>query len=211
MRKGKVKEPGESKANAVKMQVRKSFAERLRGLRTGLKKSQDGLGADLGLSRGSISYYEKQSRTAPIDVLYVVADYFGVSADYLLGLEDEPEIPHLKPGSRRAAYYPPSQSMKEVADMSSQRSELWSAFSRSSLSLPAESGLRDSLLAAVMGTMDAYMVAAQFLQSGKPLEELVSALRSAGVSAELSMSILAQVSGLQGNANGSAPEGEEKA
>jgi hypothetical protein len=60
-----------------------------------------------------------------------------------------------------------------------------------------------------MGTIDAYMVAAQFLQAGKPLVELVSALQNAEVPAELSMSILAQVSGLQNKAAGSGYEDKE--
>lgn len=179
------------------------FSERLRGLRKGRKLSQDELGADLGLSRGSISYYEQQNRTAPIDVLYTVADYFNVSADFLLGLKEEPDryITHLKPGPQGSSLYPP-RIAGEATDLISRQSELWSAFARSSLLLPAEPGLRDSLFAAVMDTVDAYQVAAQFIQSGKPIAELVAALRSTGVSAELSMSILAQVSGLQENTTG---------
>lgn len=203
---------GGSKINETEVRVRECFSERLRGLRKGRKLSQDELGAALGLSRGSISYYEKQSRTAPIDVLYVVADYFNVSADFLLGLKEEPDpdIAQLKPGPHGSSLYP-SLAAREAAALVSQQSELWSAFARSSLSLPAASGLRDSLFTAVMGTMDAYMVAAQFLQSGKPITELVSALRSAGVSAELSMSLLAQVSELQGKVSGAGQDDGEKA
>ncbi|MGI6251754.1 MAG: helix-turn-helix domain-containing protein [Anaerolineaceae bacterium] len=191
-----------SKINETEARVRECFSERLRGLRKGRKLSQDEFGAALGLSRGSISYYEKQSRTAPINVLYAVADYFGVSADFLLGLKEEPdpyveEVEPGQPGTSRCA----PRIAKEVSSLAAWRSELWSAFTRSSLSLSVDSGLRDSLFAAVMGTMDAYMVAAQFLQSGKPLAELVTVLQSSGVSAELSMSILAQVSGFQKNVN----------
>lgn len=203
---------GGSKINETEVRVRECFSERLRGLRKGHKLSQNELGAALGLSRGSISYYEKQSRTAPIDVLYVVADYFNVSADFLLGLKEEPDpdIAQLKPGPHRSSLYPPPLAAREAAALVSQQSELWSAFARSSLSLPAASGLRDSLFTAVMGTMDAYMVAAQFLQSGKPITELVSALRSAGVSAELSMSLLAQVSELQGKVSGAGQDDGKK-
>lgn len=195
---------GESKINETEAQVRECFSERLRGLRKGRKLSQDEFGVALGLSRGSISYYEKQSRTAPIDVLYAVADYFGVSADFLLGLNEEPDpyIKEVEPGQLGTSRYMPPRMADEVSALAARQSELWSAFARSSLSLPPKSGLRDSLFAAVMGTVDAYMIAAQFLQSEKPLAELISALQSAGVSTELSMSILAQISGLQGNVAG---------
>ncbi len=189
---------GESKINKTEMRVRECFSERLRGLRKGLKLSQEELGTALGLSRGSISYYEKQSRTAPIDVLYVIADYFNVSADFLLGLKDEPD-PYVKtyePGKPGTSRFP-SLIVYEASDLAARHSELWSAFIRTSLLLPQESGLRDSLFTAVMGTIDAYMVAAQFLRSGKPLSELISALQDTKVSTELSMSILVQISGLQ--------------
>ncbi len=202
-----------SKINETEARVRECFSERLRGLRKGRKLSQDEFGAALGLSRGSISYYEKQSRTAPINVLYAVADYFGVSADFLLGLKEEPDpyIKEVEPGQLGTSRYMPPRMADEVSALAARQSELWSAFARSSLSLPPESGLRDSLFVAVMGTVDAYMVAAQFLQSEKPLSELVTALQSSGVSSELSMSILAQLSGLRGNATVSGHEDGEKA
>lgn len=201
---------GKSRINETEVWVRECFSERLRGLRKGRKLSQDELGADLGLSRGSISYYEQQNRTAPIDVLYAVADYFNVSADYLLGLKKKPdpyieEVKHDVPGTS----YSRSLIFEELSALVPKQSELWSAFAHSWLSLPAEPGLRDNLFAAVMDTMDAYLVVAQFLQSGKPITELVAALRSTGVSAELSMSILAQVVKLQEDADGNNSDGEK--
>lgn len=202
---------GESKINKTEMRVRKCFSERLRGLRKGQKLSQEELGAALGLSRGSISYYEKQSRTAPIDVLYVIADYFNVSTDFLLGLKDEPD-PYIKtyePGQPGTSRCPP-RILEEVPVLAARHSELWSAFIRTSLLLPQESGLRDSLFSAVVGTIDAYTVAAQFLRSGRPLTELVSALQSARISAELSMSILAQVSSLNEKLSSVGQDDEEK-
>lgn len=201
---------GESKINKTEMRVRECFSERLRGLRKGLKLSQEELGTALGLSRGSISYYEKQSRTAPIDVLYVIADYFNVSADFLLGLKDEPD-PYVKtyePGKPGTSRFP-SLIVYEASDLVARQSELWSAFIRTSLLLPQESGLRDSLFTAVMGMIDAYMVTAQFLRSGKPLTELISALQDAKVSAELSMSILVQISSLQEKLSSVGQDNEE--
>jgi len=202
---------GGSKINETEVRVRECFSERLRGLRKGRKLSQDEFGAALGLSRGSISYYEKQSRTAPIDVLYVVADYFNVSADYLLGLKEEPTpyIKATKPGSPGTSRYP-SRIIEEASALISRQSELWSAFVRSSLSLPTTSGLHDNLFNAVMDTMNAYMIVAQFLKSGKPISDLISVLQSAGVSAELSMSLLAQVAELQrSDSHGAGQDGGE--
>ncbi len=203
---------GGSKINETEGRVRQCFSERLRGLRKGRKLSQDEFGTALGLSRGSISYYEKQSRTAPIDVLYTVADFFNVSADFLLGLKEEPDpyIAHLKLGPRGSSLYPPHIA-GEATSLISQQSELWSAFARASLSLPTASGLRDNLFSDVMDTVGAYLVVAQFLQAGKPITELISALQSAGVSAELSLSLLAQVVKLQEDAGGNNSDGEKQA
>lgn len=39
----------------------------------------------MGISRSSLEYYEKNKRKPDIDVLLKIADYYGVSADYLLG------------------------------------------------------------------------------------------------------------------------------
>ena len=204
---------GESKINETEARVRECFSERLRGLRKGRKLSQDEFGTALGLSRGSISYYEKQSRTAPINVLCAVADYFGVSTDFLLGLKEEPDpyIKEVEPGPAGTSRYMSPSMSEAVSVLAARQSELWSAFARSFLSLPVESGLRDSLFDNVMGTVDAYMITAQFIQSGEPLSRLVAALRSTGVSAELSMAILAQISGLQGNATVSGHADGEKA
>ncbi len=200
---------GESKINETAIRVRRHFSERLLGLRKGEKLSQDEFGATLGLSRGSVSYYENQSRTAPIDVLFAVADHFNVSADYLLGIKETPE-PYIEiekaesgsPGSSRCA----SRVADDASALVPRQAELWSAFARSSLLLPRESGLRDSLFATVMSTIDAYMVVAQSFQSGEAIPELILALQSAGVPAELSMSILSQVSKFQLN-NGSSVDG----
>jgi transcriptional regulator with XRE-family HTH domain len=203
---------GKSRINETEVRVRECFSERLRGLRKGRKLSQDELGADLGLSRGSISYYEQRNRTAPIDVLYTVADYFNVSADFLLGLKDEPDryIEEVKPDVPGTSYSHPL-IFEELSALVPKQSELWSAFARSSLSLPTASGLRDNLFSAVMDTVDAYLIVAKFLQSGKPITELISGLQSAGVSAELSLSLLTQAVELQEDAGGNNSDGEKQA
>lgn len=67
------------------MDVKKVFANRLRELRMAEKLSQTELAEKLGVSRGSISFYENGERTADIDFIYKAAQFFNVSADYLIG------------------------------------------------------------------------------------------------------------------------------
>lgn len=64
----------------------KIFAERLRTLRA--KTPQEALAKELGVSRGSISFYENGDRTPDADFIVKASRYFGVTADYLLGLSD---------------------------------------------------------------------------------------------------------------------------
>ena len=49
---------------------------------------QDICANDLGISRGALSFYEHGKRKPDADVLYEICKYFGVSADYILGLSD---------------------------------------------------------------------------------------------------------------------------
>ena len=65
------------------------FAERLKQLRKQKGVSQETLGKELIVSKAAISYYEKGERAPDIDTLNIIANYFGVSADYLLGRTDE--------------------------------------------------------------------------------------------------------------------------
>lgn len=67
------------------MEITEVFAKRLKELRedSGLNQSQ--LAEKLGVSRGSISYYENQDRTPDIVFLDKVSTFFGVSLNYLLG------------------------------------------------------------------------------------------------------------------------------
>lgn len=63
-----------------------TFAEIITELR-GEKKRQE-VADDVGISRASLEYYEKGKRKPDIEILAKFADYFGVSADYLLGRTD---------------------------------------------------------------------------------------------------------------------------
>lgn len=60
---------------------------RLKELRKENKMSQNDLGKLLGVSKVSISGYEKGTRIPSLEILNGILDIFGVSADYLLGRE----------------------------------------------------------------------------------------------------------------------------
>ncbi|MCL2838150.1 MAG: helix-turn-helix domain-containing protein [Oscillospiraceae bacterium] len=64
------------------------FKERLQLLRALNKVSQEDFAKALNISRGAVSGYETGIRTPDIDVLQNTAEFFGVSADYLLGISD---------------------------------------------------------------------------------------------------------------------------
>lgn len=60
---------------------------RLRELRKEKKMSQEDLGRLLGVTKVSVSGYENGTRVPSIDILLLILDVFGISADYLLGRE----------------------------------------------------------------------------------------------------------------------------
>ena len=66
------------------------FSSRLKKLRG--NKNQADVAKEIGISRGALSYYESGERKPDINVLYSIADYYKVSADYLLGISDTPTL-----------------------------------------------------------------------------------------------------------------------
>ena len=69
-----------------------NFSERIRELRTKNNISQEGLGAVIGVKKYAIYSYEKGRASPEMKGLIGLADYFGVSIDYLVGRTDNPEI-----------------------------------------------------------------------------------------------------------------------
>ena len=61
------------------------FPQRLRELRTRRRVSTRTLSELCGLSPSVVSRYERGDREPTIGTLVELADYFGVTADYLLG------------------------------------------------------------------------------------------------------------------------------
>lgn len=64
------------------------FGERLKALRNEKDLTLMGLALETGLTTTAIYYWEIGSRVPRAEVIVTLARYFGVSADYLLGLED---------------------------------------------------------------------------------------------------------------------------
>ncbi len=67
----------------------KIFSERLRELRVENKMSMKDLAKEIGTSDVAINNWENQINEPKITYLYKLANFFNVSSDYLIGLEDE--------------------------------------------------------------------------------------------------------------------------
>ncbi len=70
----------------------KDFSEVLRMLRTERKVSQKVLGEQLGISDRNIRFYESGEHRPDFEGLLLLADYFEVSLDYLVGRTDNREV-----------------------------------------------------------------------------------------------------------------------
>lgn len=65
-----------------------NYAKRLRGLREDLDKTQAEIADILGTTQQYYGSYEAGKRPLPIDRLYILCQYYNVSADYILGLPE---------------------------------------------------------------------------------------------------------------------------
>ena len=72
------------------MDHEKIFAQRVYEQRKKRNMSQKELGEVVGLIHKSISTIESGLRSTTIEKLILLAKFFDVSTDYLLGLKDEP-------------------------------------------------------------------------------------------------------------------------
>lgn len=64
----------------------------LRKLRKDRGLTQIGLQMKTGIDQALISKFESGERIPPTDALLILADFYGVSIDYILGRTDAPEI-----------------------------------------------------------------------------------------------------------------------
>lgn len=68
------------------------FGERLRKLRTKQGKTQKEIAEALGFKTSTYTFYENEKREPDFKTLIALADYFGVSCDYLLRGVDAPYV-----------------------------------------------------------------------------------------------------------------------
>ncbi|RGX56920.1 MULTISPECIES: helix-turn-helix domain-containing protein [Anaerotruncus] len=66
------------------------FGYRLRALRKQKKLTQTQVASRLNLSKTTISGYENNTKTPSVDTLIQLSSLYGVSTDYLLGIENRP-------------------------------------------------------------------------------------------------------------------------
>ena len=69
----------------------RSFPETLSALRRGKNINQRTAAAELGISQALLSHYENGAREPGLSFVCRACDYYGVSADYLLGRSDLPD------------------------------------------------------------------------------------------------------------------------
>ncbi len=67
------------------MEQNAAFPQRLQTLREKRRLSRRTLAELCGLSKNMISLYERGEKAPSVDALINLADFFGVSTDYLLG------------------------------------------------------------------------------------------------------------------------------
>ena len=69
----------------------KNYTERMRDLREDHDKTQQEVAGYLGTTQQVYSRYEKGINEIPVRHIIALCKYYGVSADYLLGLPDQNE------------------------------------------------------------------------------------------------------------------------
>ena len=67
------------------------YFRRLRDLREDRDLKQTDVAALLGIRQTVYSRYERGYQNLPLELLLALADYYGVSTDYILGRTDNPK------------------------------------------------------------------------------------------------------------------------
>ena len=68
-----------------------SFGQRLKQVRKVKGQKQEELGVAIGVGKSQISELERGTASTTLEKLSLICQYYNVSADYLLGLTDEPK------------------------------------------------------------------------------------------------------------------------
>ena len=72
------------------MEFKDIFSQRLQTLRKSAGENQETLGAVIGIGKTGVSEMENGRKTTTLEKLAVICQHYNVSADYLLGLIDDP-------------------------------------------------------------------------------------------------------------------------
>lgn len=67
------------------------FGQRLRIARKTAGEKQEELGLFLGVGKSQVSELERGTASTTLEKLSLICEHYNVSADYLLGLTDEPK------------------------------------------------------------------------------------------------------------------------
>lgn len=74
--------------NVINNPVIEKMCSRVKELRQNLRMTQEELGSLLGVSNHVYSAYERGRQEMPATIIVSLADIFGISADYILGISD---------------------------------------------------------------------------------------------------------------------------
>lgn len=69
----------------LKMVMKMERYDRIRGLREDADLTQEKVGEAINVPQRTYAYYESGQRMVPPSVLCALADFYGVSVDYILG------------------------------------------------------------------------------------------------------------------------------
>ena len=67
------------------------FGQRISKIRTSQNETQAALAEILGVKKNQVSEIERGNRTTSAERIALICQHYKVSADYLLGLTDDPE------------------------------------------------------------------------------------------------------------------------
>ena len=72
------------------MYTKELFGHRLKLVRKGAKEKQEDLAEILGIKKSQVSEIENGNNSTTVEKVALICEHYQVSADYLLGLTDEP-------------------------------------------------------------------------------------------------------------------------
>ena len=72
------------------MSSKELFGQRISKIRTSQNETQAALAEILGVKKNQVSEIERGNRTTSAERIALICQHYGVSADYLLGLTDDP-------------------------------------------------------------------------------------------------------------------------